>query len=47
MSNDNYSHADALTEEILLARYWQLDLTVEQTRQIDVLIASDAKAQAR
>ncbi len=47
MSFENMTDANALTDEQLLARYWQLDLSAEEIRQIDALIASDASVLAR
>jgi anti-sigma-K factor RskA len=36
-----------VSEELLLARYWQLDLSAEQIHEIDALIESDADLCAR
>jgi anti-sigma factor RsiW len=39
--------ATDVTEELLLARFWQLDLSADQMRQVDALIAADPHLLAR
>jgi anti-sigma-K factor RskA len=47
MSTTKKMTSSDVSEELLLARYWQLDLSAEQIHEIDTLIESDAELRER